>query len=713
MRTPTSWLVVTSLLVAAAIGSPALAAIPTTIPLIGSLRTTAGMPTPDGDYTLEVKLWPTAKGGVAIWAEGLAIVTVKAGAFQHALGLKKPLAAALLPAGGKVWLGVTVGKDPELPRVPLRSTAFALRAALAEGLQCSGCLKGSHLAPASVAADRVAFPYAGAKTKAGPATLALDLACTGCVSVKELKFDGDLDLGGNSLKAKQIGVELLTVGKVMAATLQGDGSKITGIKTPAGSCKAGQVVRGIKADGSLDCVSGGELPADGLAKVSNGLLTNQFIAKFSSVKTPVPISDNSPTGVADELDIPDIGLAQKFSISLSLTNSNIKDVSVTLYDPKNVAHLLYDKGGTGKTLKATWPTPDKPVSAKLGDWVGANPKGKWRLKVVDVGFTNNKTDGAVTGWSLQFSTLSASKVAATGKMDTLGLLSTKGGLQLQVASGPPVACATGTLGYIYLDSKAGAVMICTGKSWHPIAIKTMGTQNSPAKSCRALLNKAPITPDGVYWIDPSGSGNPFQVRCDMSTDGGGWTLVAYAGKINGSKKATVGANNQMLFHDFGAIDVNAQTTRKAFSRLNLFGALMQADSRFMARRTGVPKNILIWPVANPKAWQVDKTLPAVKFLRMSNDGKTFHDRTNNLSVFSPGKIPKYTGYNWNTPQGENCDNCGRSFGNALNHRSLLYWEPGDKGYAATQWFHGSPMTLTDSKSPENSVQDIEFWLREP
>jgi len=56
----------------------------------------------------------------------------------------------------------------------------------------------------------------------------------------------------------------------------------------------------------------------------------------------------------------------------------------------------------------------------------------------------------------------------------------------------------------------------------------IGGTCSNATSCLTIFQQNPATPDGIYTIDSDGGGGnpPYDVFCDMSNDGGGWTLVA-------------------------------------------------------------------------------------------------------------------------------------------------------------------------------------------
>lgn len=423
------------------------------------------------------------------------------------LGSKKEITQDIL-ALPELWFQVQVGADPALPPQQLRATPYALRAAVADAVACSGCIGAEQL-------DAKALePYAKSASLA-------TIASSG--SYADLNGKPDLTL---FVKAADL-AGYAKVASLADVAMSGNYNDL--INKPAlpklgAQCGPGLVLRGFAADGSYDCVAAMDaaaLPADGLAKVSNGLLTNQFSDVIASTTTPVDIPDQNPLGAIDSIVVPDLGITQKLSISIDIANSDLATVQVLLTDPADNKYILYDKGAPGKALKATYPAPDKTVAGDLTKWVGKNPQGKWTLVVVDSGFLNNKLDGKINSWNVTVQTLSAKKVASTGAFLA------QGGLQLPVADKAQFPCDAAHFGYMYASQPDKAIYICNGSVYCPITLSPYGTKENPATNCKDLLTKVPLSKTGVYYVDPDGAAGDaaYQVFCDMTTDGGGWTLV--------------------------------------------------------------------------------------------------------------------------------------------------------------------------------------------
>jgi prepilin-type N-terminal cleavage/methylation domain-containing protein len=99
-----------------------------------------------------------------------------------------------------------------------------------------------------------------------------------------------------------------------------------------------------------------------------------------------------------------------------------------------------------------------------------------------------------------------------------------------IAEMPLDTIETNTLhsGYeAYIDGETPIVKaIYLGRSSMP----TLGyTEATPGESCLNILDTNNSIGDEIYWIDPDGSGGEaaFQVSCDMTTDGGGWTIISH------------------------------------------------------------------------------------------------------------------------------------------------------------------------------------------
>lgn len=482
---------------------PAQCAVPTTSNVEGALTSSASGPAADGNYQIAFAIYTSASGGSAVWSEGPVLLPVKGGLFAWQLGTKTPLSPATLSLP-TAFLGVQVGTDPELPRVVLGSTLYAQRAAVAEGLDCSGCIKGTAL-DASVsqmfakASDLGGFAKtADLGTYAKTADLADYVKAAALAKVAGTGEFADLKNPPKLADVASTGAYGDLTGKPVVPQL-------------GKACGTGLVVNGLKADGSLDC-GPVQLPPDGIDEISNGLIWNQFVDKVPG-GADLAIPDGIGAGKTDAIEFPDIGIAQGIWIDVDVLNSDVSALSIELFGPGMAApFILYSKGAVGQTIKTSFNKDTKIAGGDIDkEWVGKNIKGSWSITVKDPlkNQLNATTDGKFA-WAMNIQTLSNKKIQVKGSAIVDGNL-----WLAKVASGSGL-CGNGLLEKGEQCDDANSL---DGDGCTPLCV------SNGEKTCAALLAKNAAAKTGVYTVDVDGAGAiaPRTVVCDMTTDGGGWT----------------------------------------------------------------------------------------------------------------------------------------------------------------------------------------------
>jgi len=147
---------------AALAASPLMAAgVPPAINLQGRFTDAAGNNVADGVHTVVFRIYDDPIAGNTLWSETLP-VQVTDGLFTVLVGNSTAIPADIFSNGADRYLGVTVNPEPELPRIPLNSVAYAYQtqdadvATLALDLTCVGCVSAGDIATNAVGALEIA-----------------------------------------------------------------------------------------------------------------------------------------------------------------------------------------------------------------------------------------------------------------------------------------------------------------------------------------------------------------------------------------------------------------------------------------------------------------------------------------------------------------------------------------------------------------------------
>jgi hypothetical protein len=208
----------------------------------------AGVPL-TGNHTLLLRLFDSATGGAELWNES-ALTVADNGVVALTLGAQAPLTPSILD-GRALFVEVSVDGQTLLPRLPVVSVPYAVRASVAASASTLGTL-----APGDVALASHTHNYLPVGTM---------LSCSGTDKMVGLTTAGSVLCAADTGATYTAGPGITIAGNQISTTYAGSGTAPSsarsdhthnGVYLPVGStlaCPGTQKVTGLNANGSVVC----------------------------------------------------------------------------------------------------------------------------------------------------------------------------------------------------------------------------------------------------------------------------------------------------------------------------------------------------------------------------------------------------------------------------------------------------------------------------
>ena len=546
-----------------------------------------------GVETMEFALYTHESGGSPIWSESLGVV-IENGYYSIVLGTTIPLELALFD-GSELWLGITYGDNAEMtPRTRITSVPYAMRAGLASELDSdtldeylSDYITNDDLAPQIE--DFVTLDEVNTQFSDYVETSDLDAQLEDYVTNEDLEsqladyvtnegLDTQLDdyMTQDDLEAYLSDSEYISIGGELYIDNNAFVAQDLDVEGYVSLNGSAEIANDLTLGGSL--LMGLGLEVGDNASITNDLTVGGAVSVGYDLEVAGSANFNSDLSVSDLLVNNELLVAGNSTMSALEVESDLSVNNDLIVGNSGLISLDLTVGGAGEfdslTSNSGSIVNDLEVggSALIGaELLVVGPTSMSGLTVDDSVEIAN--DLLVGNSALVTGEVTAGSMSVEGDMDIGGdvsalsmlvdtaiiadlsvdLLASSGGIQVGTVSDSCDDSIAGTIRWTGDDLE-----LCDGSAW--VSLTATGgvgfSQNTSGLSCKHILDSASSVGDGMYWLDPNGGNHDdaFQAYCDMTTDGGGWTLIINIDSADGNVQEYEQTSFWTSTTPFGSLD---------------------------------------------------------------------------------------------------------------------------------------------------------------